>query len=337
MLASSPPPPLLEGRYFVTGAGGFIGAHLVRRLVAARCEVVAADLTAPADLPSGATFVRCDLRDRASVVRAVQGSRATRAVHLAAKVGDRGAPADFEAVNVTGTEWVLDALVGAGFEHVVHVSTVAVHGPSVGDRTTEGARVVTDGPPYSASKARGELVARKMQVEGAPVTVLRPGDVYGVGSVAWVERPIELMRKRQMVLVDGGRGHFAHLHVDNLLDALSLVFATSAARGETYLLTDGDMTMTFVEYFGRLADAVGLAPPSVSLPRVAAKALAKTLEAGARLTGTEPPFTAAAVDYVRRTGSFDPRKAREALSWSPRVTLESGLREIGRRYGRLVT
>jgi len=258
-------------------------------------------------------------------------------VHLAAKVGDRGPPADVEAVNVTGTEWVLDALLGAGFEHVVHVSTIAVHGQSAGDRATEGARIVTDGPPYSASKARGELIARKRQAAGAPVTVVRPGDVYGIGSVAWVERPIELMRKRQMVLVDGGRGHFAHLHVDNLIDALSLVFAVPAARGETYLLTDDHTTMTFSEYFGRLADAVGLAPPTVSLPRYAARALGKTLEAGARLTGTNAPFTAATVDYVLRTGSFDCRKAREALSWSPRVTLETGLREIGRRYRRLVT
>lgn len=337
MLASAPPPPLLEGRYFVTGAGGFIGAHLVRRLVNARCEVVAADLTAPADLPPEASFVRCDLRDRASVVRAVRGSGATRAVHLAAKTGDRGAPTDFEAVNVTGTEWALDALLGAGFEHVVHVSTVAVHGLSAGDRATEGARIVTDGPPYAASKARGELIARKRQAEGAPVTVLRPGDVYGVGSVSWVERPIELMRKRQMVLVDGGRGRFAHLHVDNLIDALSLVFALPATRGETYLLTDVDTTTTFSEYFGRLADAVGLAPPSVSLPAVAARALGRALEAGARVTGTTAPFTAAEVDSLRRTGSFDCRKAREALSWSPRVTLEDGLREIGRRYGRLVT
>lgn len=337
MLASSPPPPLLEGRYFVTGAGGFIGSHLVRRLVAAGCEVVAAGVNRPAGLPAEATFARCDLRDRGSVERAVKESGATRAVHLAAKVGDWGPLADYEAVNVTGTGWVLDALLAAGFEHVVHVSSISVHGHDAGQRATEGARIVTEGDPYSVTKARAELAVKKQQAAGAPVTVVRPGDVFGVGSVPWVERPIELLRKRQMVLVDGGRGHFAHLHVENLVDALSLVFATPSTRGETYVLTDGDMSMTMGEYFGRLADAVGLAPPSVSLPKVAAKALAKTLEAGARLTGRAPPFTAASIDFVSRTGTFDTRKAREALSWSPRVTLESALREIGRRYGRLVT
>ena len=117
----------------------------------------------------------------------------------------------------------------------------------------------------------------------------------------------------------------------------ALVFATPAAKGETFVVTDGDHHMTMGEYFGRLADAVGLRPPTLSLPRGVAKALAGVIEAGARLTGSTPPFTRAAIDYVLRSGSFEIRKARETLHWTPRVTLEEGLREIGRHYGRLVT
>lgn len=337
MVASMPPSPAPPGRYLVTGAGGFIGSHLVRRLVGEGCEVVAADLARPPNLPAGAEFARCDLRDRASVRRAVESSRATYAVHLAARVGDQGPAEDFEALNVTGTQWVLEALGDAGFAHTIHVSSIVVVGQDAGPMATEAARVVTDGPPYTATKARGELVAKRLQLQGAPVTVVRPGDVYGVGSTPWVVRPIELLRRRQMVLVEGGRGHFAHLHVENLVDAFLRVFATPAARGETFVVTDGDVHMTMGEYFGRLADAVGLRPPALSLPRAAARALAGVVEAGARLTGTTAPFTRAAVDYVLRSGSFDIRKAREVLLWAPRVTLEEGLREIGRHYGRLVT
>jgi len=337
MVASVPPPPPPPGRYFVTGAGGFIGSHLLRRLVGSGCEVVAADLTLPSALPAGATFARCDLRDRASVRRAVESSGATRAVHLAAKVGDWGPDEDFEALNVTGVQWALEAMRDAGFEHIIHVSSIAVLGQDAGALVTEGAKVVTQGPAYSATKARGELVARRLQLEGAPITIVRPGDVYGVGCTPWVVRPIELLRRRQMVLVDGGRGHFAHLHVENLIDALMRVFATPAAKGETFVLTDGDQHMTMGEYFGRLADAVGLKPPALALPKGAARALAGAIEAGARLVGATPPFTRAAIDFVTRTGSFDTRKAREVLRWTPRVTLEEGLREIGRHYGRLVT
>lgn len=337
MVASIPPPPPPSGRYLVTGAGGFIGSHLVRRLVGAGCEVVAADVTPPTHAPAGVTYQHCDLRDRTSIRRAVEASRATRAVHLAAKVGDWGTPEDFEALNVTGAQWALEALTEAGFEQIIHVSSIVVFGQDAGPRATEGATIVTDGPPYTATKARGELVAKKFQRDGAPVTIVRPGDVYGVGSVPWVVRPIELLRKRQMILVDGGRGHFAHLHVENLIDAFVQVFATPAAKGETFVVTDGDNHMTMGEYFGRLADAVGLRPPTLSLPRGVAAALAGAVEAGARLTGTTPPFTRAAIDYLLRSGSFEIRKARETLRWTPRVTFEEGLREIGRHYGRLVT
>lgn len=337
MVASIPPPPPPPGRYLVTGAGGFIGSHLVRRLVEAGCEVVAAGLSLPSALPAGVAFARCDLRDRTSLRRAVESSGATRAVHLAAKVGDWGPAEEFEALNVTGVQWVLEALRDAGFEHIIHVSSIAVFGQDAGAMATEGAKVITEGPDYTVTKARGELVARKFQLEGVPVTVVRPGDVYGIGSVPWVERPIELLRKRQLLLVDGGRGHFAHLHVENLIDGFVRIFATPSSKGEVFVMTDGDHHMTMGEYFGRLADAVGLKPPALSLPKGAAKVLAGAIEAGARLTGTTPPFSRAAIDFVSRTGSFDIRKAREALHWTPRVTLEEGLREIGRHYGRLVT
>ena len=329
---SVPPPSVPPGRYLVTGASGFIGRCVARRLLDAGCEVVAADVVPPPTIPPGMDFVRLDLRDRATVRAAVRASKATRLVHLAAKVGDFGPDADFEALNVTGVEWLLDAALDAGFAHTVHVSSIVVLWQDAGAHADERAPIVTAGPAYTSTKARGELAARAFQARGLPVTVVRPGDVYGIGSVPWVLRPLELLRRRQMVLIDGGRGHFAHVHVENLVDAFVRVFATEEAKGEVFVVTDGDDHMTMGEYFGRLADAVGLPPPRVSLPRGVATLLAGALEAGARLVGATPPFTPAAVQYVSRHGSFDTRKARERLGWLPRVSMEEGLREIGRHY-----
>lgn len=321
-----------EGRYLVTGASGFIGTHLLRRLVAAGREVVALDAAPPAVIPAGVRYARCDLRDAGAVRDAVASAGADHLVHLAAKVGDWGAFADFEAVNVTGTRNVLDALAAGRVRRAVHLSSIAAMGLATARDADESVGPFATGDAYSATKGAGEMVAREFQRAGAPVVVVRPGDVYGVGSVPWVVRPVELMRRRQMVLVDGGRGHFAHVHVDNLLDAVLLALGHDGVEGETFVVTDGDAGCTVGEYFTRLADAAGVPRPAASVPRPLARALGAAMEGVARVTGRAPPFTRTAVDFVLRRGSFNVAKARTVLGWSPRVTLDEGLAGIREHY-----
>ena len=320
-----------EGSYLVTGAGGFIGAHLIRRLRAGGRHVIAADLSPPAFLPSGVDFVRLDLRDGASVRRALDGLRPTWAVHLAAKVGDWGPRADFEAVNVAGARALLDAVCESGARGVVHISSIAAMGLDAGARADASAPPVGAGDAYSDTKAAGERVARELAARGAPITVVRPGDVYGIGCVPWVNRPIGLLRSGQMVLVEGGVGHFAHVHVENLLDGVLAALAAESARGEVFIVTDDD-DCTVGEYFTRLADACGLPRPRRRAPRRAAEALAWAMELGARVTGRPPAFSRAAIGYVLRRGGFDIAKTRATLGYAPRVGLAEGLAEIGRWY-----
>lgn len=323
------PPP---GAYVVTGAGGFIGSHVIRRLRDAGREVIAADLAPPPVLPQGVGYVRMDLRDRASVRRAFAGLRPTFAIHLAAKVGDWGDPEEFEAINVTGARALLEVACDAGVSRALHVSSIAAMGLAAGERADETAEPVGAGDAYSDTKAAGERAARALAAQGAPITVVRPGDVYGVGCVPWVRRPIELLRTKKMVLVDGGRGHFAHVHVENLIDAFFLALASERARGELFIVTDGDDHLSVGEYFTRLADVCDLPRPRLDLPRPAAEALAAGFELAARLSRRAPPFSRAAIGYVCRRGGFSIEKARAALGYAPRVTLDEGLREIGRCY-----
>ncbi len=330
-ITARPKPP--DGRYLITGAGGFIGAHLCQRLLDEGREVVAADLSSPKELPNGATFARLDLRDRKSVRRAVTLSGATHAVHLAAKVGDWGSREDFEAVNVAGTRAVLDALREAKVSRAVHLSSIAAMGFDAGSVADERVGPIAESDPYSATKAGGERVAREFQAKGAPLTVIRPGDVYGIGSVPWVLRPLQLLKRRQMLLVDGGLGHFAHVHVDNLVDLIVLGLTDPRAVGEVFIGTDGDHACTIGSYFTRLAEVTGLPRPSLSVSERNAKRIATAVEAVCRRARLTPPVTRAAVAFVLRKGSFSIDKAREVLGWTPRVTLPEGLAEIGAHYG----
>lgn len=320
-----------EGSYLVTGANGFIGTHLTRRLLDAGRDVTLADLAPPAVLPAGASYVRVDLRDAGSVRSALSGLRPTFVVHLAAKVGDWGARSDFEAVNVSGARALLEAACERGVTRALHISSIAAMGLDAGAHADAASPPVGAGDAYSDTKAGGERAARALIERGAPVTIVRPGDVYGVGCVPWVLRPLELLRTGQMVLVEGGRGHFAHVHVDNLIDGILLALGRDAARGETFIVTD-DAHCTIGEYFTRLADVCDLPRPRRSVSRGVALAIGGAMELAARLTRRPPPFSRAAVGYVLRRGGFDITRTREALGYVPRVTLDEGLAEIGRRY-----
>ena len=326
--ADAAPP---HGTYFISGASGFIGAHLTRRLVAAGCDVIAADRS-PVTATPGVTPVRCDIRDRASVEQALDGRTIKYAVHLAAKVGDFGARAEFHAANVVGTRNVLEGLSARGVTRIVHFSSIAAMGFDPGASAGEDAPLSTDGDAYSATKAEGELVARDLQRRGAPIVIIRPGDVYGPGSIPWVVRPVAMLRKRQMFFVDGGSGHFGHVYVDNLLDGVLLALANPAAEGRAYILTDDEQDTSFRTYFTRLAIAVGAPAPRISVPKPAALLLGAMVEQVARVLGVTPPFTRTAVHFVTKGGSYSIARAKAELGYSPRIKLDEGLDRIRDAY-----
>lgn len=177
---SAPLPP--RGTYFVAGATGFIGTHLVHRLIEADCAVIGVDKdVSRADTP-GVTYVECDITSRSSVRRALAGHRIDHAIHLAAIVGDWGDRSAFERVNVDGTRNVLEEVTEAGVKSAIHISSIAAMGFDPGVDAGPEIAPVPEGDAYSSTKAKGELAARSLQLKGAPIVVIRPGDVIGPGS-----------------------------------------------------------------------------------------------------------------------------------------------------------
>jgi nucleoside-diphosphate-sugar epimerase len=323
----APPPP--PGTYFITGASGFIGTHLTRRLVAAGCHVVAADQRPPSEPAEGSvTRVACDITDRASVERALATRPIDYAVHLAARVGDWGDRREFERVNVDGTRNVLEGFTQAGVKRAMHISSIAVMGFEPGLDANEELPPLPDLDLYSGTKAAGELVAKEIQGRGAPLVIVRPGDVYGPGSEPWVLRPVRMMRSHQMFLIDGGTGHFGHVYVDNLIDGMLLALTKEVAVGRTYILTDTEQRTTFGEYFRRLAEATGAPVPRLALPRSAALLLARGFEVAADRFGFAPQITETAVNFVTKHCSYSIVRARRELGYAPRVNLAEGLRRI---------
>ncbi len=308
----------------ISGAGGFIGRRVsaLARRRGARVKGIdlddAAVRRAEAD---GVEARRGDVTDPAAAAGLAQGADVV--VHTAAVVKEAGPMALFERVNVGGTRAIAEAAQAAGVERLVHLSSVMVYGFDFPDGVTE------DGPfptretnPYVVTKLRSEGAA--MASHGAMgVTIIRPGDVYGRGSVPWVDRPLGLMRRGLMILPDGGRGVLNHVHVDDLARAILDAVARDVV-GVPINVCDGVRT-TCAAYFGALAEAAGLPRPRTA-PRAALRPLFATLEAAADALGREPPARVDALRYLLRPGVYSNAWAREQLDWRPTVALADGLR-----------
>jgi nucleoside-diphosphate-sugar epimerase len=288
----------------VTGASGFIGAAVCKRLRADGDEVAGIDVAGDPDR-------RADVAEPSSTVAALAGADAV--VHAAAIVSERGRMRDFVRVNVRGTRNVLDA---AGPRRTVVIASVAGWGYEFRRHLDEDSPPRPCGLPYVDTKGAAETLALR---RGA--TVIRPGDVYGPGSGPWVVRPLEMMRAGRFFLPSPGDGVMTLVFVDDLVDAVVRALREPRAAGRAYTVWDGE-PVPAREYFERLGDR-----PVRTLP-------APVLRAAARAMGVGP----AAVTFVTRRAAYPNERARAELGWRPSTTLDEGMartREWARAAGLL--
>jgi nucleoside-diphosphate-sugar epimerase len=309
----------------VTGAGGFIGVALCARLSAEGVDVTGIDLDPGAEprvRDAGAGFGVCDTADAEATLTALADSQLV--VHAAARVSDWGPMRDFVRVNVGGTRNVLDAARTAGAERVVHVSSVASWGYEHPADLDEDAAPRPCGIPYIDTKGASDSLARSRAQRGEPIAVVRPGDVYGPGSVPWAVRPLEGIKSRQFMLVGKGDGLMTPVYIDDLVESIVLALGVPAAGGQAFTVWDGH-AVTCEEFFSHYARMLGR-EGLPHLPRPLAAGVGAAQELIARVTGKPPVFTRNAIEFVSRRAVYSNRRAREVLGWEPKVTLEEGMR-----------
>jgi 2-alkyl-3-oxoalkanoate reductase len=304
----------------ITGAAGFIGGSLAAVYRERGDEVVGLDLTAgstdgvrwlPADITVDGAWQ--DALDAADLV-----------IHAAAIVAEAGDRSRFVAVNVGGTRRVCEAAADRGVGRVVHLSSIVVYGAggTPGSMLDERAPVAPSGGPYTDTKIGAEHAAQAVALErGLALTIVRPGDVYGPGSVPWVLRPLELMRRGRFPLIDGGRGVMSPIHIDDLVAGVVAAAGQPDAAGRVYNLAGPPVAAaTFFDHHAR-----HLGVELRSVPRAVAAAAARVIGAGGRALGRDVPFSAEAIEYVTHAGGYAVDRARTELGWVPEVELGDGL------------
>jgi nucleoside-diphosphate-sugar epimerase len=320
----------------ITGAGGFTGIALARSL-AARGYRVRGLVRNPAGVQelagSGVEVVTGDVRDETVVRGVLEG--VDLVYHLAAIFRRAGVPdSDYRSVHVDATRQLIEAAAVAGVRRVVHCSTVGVHG-DVG-----GAAPATEDAPfqpmdiYQQTKLEGEWMARETaRRTGVPLTVVRPGPIYGPGDRRLFKLIGGVARRRFRLLGDGSP-RFQMVYVDDLIEGFRLAGEQPGGVGRTYIIT-GEEAPTLRELVDEIADAAHVPPPRVRLPVWPFWLLGAACEAVCVPLGIEPPIFRRRVKFFTSNRWFDTSRARRELGFAPKVPLREGLLRTLESYRRL--
>lgn len=322
-----------QGTNLVTGAAGFVGQAIVRRLLTDGARVRA--LVLPGD-PAVAELsaigserlelVEGDVTDATCVARACDGI--TRVFHTAAVVHAWTSWDRYRQVNVGGTQNVARAAHAAGVQRMVHVSTSDVFGiPREGEVLDEESPFRRWNEPYADTKIEAERWLWHFHHEqGLALSVIYPGWVYGPGDKAFFPGFAHAISNGPM-LFWRREVRLAWVYIDNLADACVLAGTHAAAVGRGYLVHDGHDGPTLQEVCARIADRIGAARPTLHLPYRPVFVTAWLLERLWRLAGAKSPPPLLTVD-VKAFGyqwHLANRRVREELGWTPGVGVDEGM------------
>ena len=321
-------------RILVTGASGMLGGATALAL-ARRGD----DVTVLQRRPSGLGLreVLADVADAAAVQTAVEGHQAV--LHLAAKVNVAGAEVDYHLANVEGTRSVVDACRAGGVERLVHVSSpsVAHAGESLVGAGADRADPAGVRSPYARTKAIAERLALAADSATLAVLAIRPHLVWGPGDPQLVARIVERGRTGRLPLIGTGAVLVDTTYVDNAVDALVAAVdrcGPDGVHGEALVVTNGE-PRPIAEILAAMCRAGGAPEPTRHVPvRLAAAVGLVTEGVWALRPGSDedPPFTRFLVEQLSTAHWFDQRRTREALGWTPQVTLDEGFAELTRWY-----
>jgi nucleoside-diphosphate-sugar epimerase len=310
----------------VTGAAGFMGRHLVRRLAQEGSPVRALDLEPrPAALAlPGVTYAQGDVRDRALLSELLPG--VDTVFHLASvHLSVHAAPSLFRSVNVEAAEGLVTLCAGAGVRRIVHTSSVGVFGHVADPPATE------DSPKnpqneYERTKLNGERAALTRAAEvGMDVVVLRPAWVYGPGCPR-TAKLLRSVRQGRFFYVGDGSNLRHPIFIDDAVEAYRRAAEASAGVAGRPFIVAGPRAVTLRELVESCARVLEVGAPRLSLPRGFALGVGWATELTFGLAGREPPFSRRTLAFFDNDNAFDTAAAETALGFRPRVDLEEGLR-----------
>ena len=316
-------------KVLVTGANGFIGSSLVKKLLANNVEVTGlvrktSDLSFLEGL--NVNLVYGDIADKDSLKKDwFEGADVV--FHVAGLAADWGPFDRFKKVNFEGTVNVAKLASDAGAGRFVYISTVAFHGFG---RTNikEDDPPAKDLIPYAATKLMAENwlweFAKDTDME---ITAIRPGNVFGPNDRTFMLKYLKEIEKGKVPQINYGRSKTCPTFIHNLTDAILLAATHPKAVGEPFIVTDG-LDITWDQFNRKLVSELGAEYKPVSIPYGVAMAAAKVYYGIHSLLGIkkEPFLTPYRINNGGRDYHFSIEKIKNTLGFKPAYDLDTAVK-----------
>jgi nucleoside-diphosphate-sugar epimerase len=320
----------MKRRVFVTGATGFIGAHLCRALVARGDEVIALvrdPKKAAAELPAtGIETVRGDLSifDRADL----ELPPFDVVVHLAGVVAARS-PEEYEAVNFTAVKSLVRALARRPPARMLFASSLAAAGPSA----TREPKTELDPAEPIEPYGRAKLAAERFLAAEAPfpTTSFRPAVVFGPRDPATLTF-FKMAKRGVGFRLAGDPQLLSFIDVDDVVSAILAMMEDTSEAHRTYFLASRE-PMDSEILWRTMSEAIGRRIRILRVPRPALRAASFASTALSKVFGFTNQLDAKQVDQMSAPAFVCSSEAlTQARGWTPRVSLHDSLAKAWRAY-----
>ena len=315
-------------KVLVTGGRGFLGGHIASQL-AARGDRVRILARPPAQAKkladsSADEIVWGDIRDPKAVEQAVDG--VDHVIHTVSNFRKGGSDKnEAYSVNVEGTENILQAAKKYDVQHLIHCSTIGVHGTVLEIPANEETPFnPTD--LYQETKLIAEKKVWKFYRETSlPITVIRPISLFGPGDMRMLKL-FRLIKKQRFVIVGDGEVLFHPAYIDDVVRGFLLCLGNEKAVGEAFIL-GGEGYLTLNKLCQLIAKELTVSPPKLYAPLAPVLALATLCEKICAPLGIEPPLHKRRVSFFQNNRAFSVDKAKDVLGYQPQFSLEEAIQK----------
>lgn len=309
-------------RTFITGASGFLGQHLLNKLIQKNVFVKALVHKSPVISNPNIHTLTGDLLDAMTFAEELQG--VDTIFNLAGIVTDWAPSKLYFDTHVSGLEGLIKEAIKKNVKRIISISSIdaqiKVHrGVLLDDGEYYRANI-----PYNRSKADAETTAKKYQ-EQIDIIFVRPAWIFGPGDRTFIPEIAYQLKKGKMMFLGNKNNLIPLVFVDNLCDFLIQIAESRNTIYKSFLIADGEIK--FVDLCSMIAHSLGVEIPKITLPYRLAYGLSLFFEffSWATESKSRPLLTRTAVEQLGKSISVNPERAKKVFHYRPKIGLEDAL------------